>query len=248
MGSFNPIVVGGSGHSGTRIFNEILTLGGVFTGVRYLTKWPDSEDLKIINLLSRWVQPYVNGDLDEGELDEMRRAFSSKLRLYFPLRGIPWGFKNPRTMLLLPFLNEMFPDMKFVHVLRDGRDISLGNEFAGKNRNTDAFLTEEERHLPSEEKMILFWGRSNQRSMDYGLQHMPGRYLQMRWEELCMNPVTKARDLLEFAGCHDVDARKIARIIKKPSSIGRWKSFPRESAKKCTHAARNGCRCLVMLE
>ena len=71
-------------------------------------------------------------------------------------------------MLVLPFLNDMFPHMKFVHVVRDGRDKSLGNKFAERSRHTDAFLTEEERGLSAEEKMILFWSRSNQRSMDYG--------------------------------------------------------------------------------
>ena len=80
--------------------------------------------------------------------------------------------------------------------------------------------------------MILFWGRSNQRSMDYGREHMQGRYLQMRWEELCTNPVTKARELLEFAGCRNVDVRKVAQIVKRPASIGRWKSFPSESARR----------------
>ena len=129
-------------------------------------------------------------------------------------------------MLILPFLNEMFPDMKFVHVVRDGRDISLGNEFAARNRYRAAFLEGEEKSLPAEEAMILFWGRSNERSMDYGQQHMPGRYLQMRWEELCADPVRKAAELLEFASCPTADARRIAQVVKKPSSIGRWRSFP----------------------
>ena len=232
MGSFSPIIVGGSGHSGTRVFNEILTLGGVFTGIPHVTKWPESADLKIINLLTRWVRPYVRGELSETELDEMRRAFALRLRLYFPFRSRPWGFKNPRTMLVLPLLNEMFPDMKFVHVVRDGRDISLGNEFAARNRHTDIFLTEEEKKLPAEERMILYWGRSNQQSMDYGRQYMQGRYLQMRWEELCTNPVMKAHELLEFAGCRSVDARRVAQIVKKPASIGRWKSFPERIRRK----------------
>ncbi len=226
MRECSPIIVGGSGHSGTRVFNEILTLGGVFTGIRHVTKRPGSEDLNIIGLLNRWVYPYVCGELTDAQRLQMRREFMWRLRLYFPVRSLPWGFKNPRTMLILPFLNEIFPDMKFVHVIRDGRDISLGNEFAARNRYRTAFLQDEEKNLSAEEAMILFWGRSNQRSMDYGRQHMPGRYLQMRWEELCADPVRKAAELLEFASCPTADARTIARVVKKPSSIGRWKSFP----------------------
>jgi hypothetical protein len=226
MPTFSPVIIGGSGHSGTRIFSEILTLGGVFTGLRNVTKWADSEDLRIINLLSRWVPRYVAGELSDMDLARMRREFAARIRLYFPYRRRPWGFKNPRTMLLLPFLNELFPGMKFVHVMRDGRDIALGNEFAGRARHTDSFLSDDEKGLPAEEKMILFWGRSNQRSMDYAQKNMKGRYLLMRWEELCHDPVPRARELLEFASCKPVDPRSITAMVKKPASIGRWKSFP----------------------
>lgn len=243
MRECGPIVIGGSGHSGTRVFNEILTLGGVFTGIRHVTKRSASEDLNIIGLLNRWVYPYVRGELSDAQKLRMRREFAWRLRLYFPVRNLPWGFKNPRTMLILPFLNDLFPDMKFVHVVRDGRDISLGNEFAARNRYRAAFLKDYESNLSAEEAMILFWGRSNQRSMDYGQQFMPGRYLQMRWEELCADPVRKATELLEFASCPRSDARRIAKVVKKPSSIGRWKSFP-ESVRRQVQA--RGARWLSM--
>ena len=224
--SYSPVVIGGSGHSGTRVFCEILAQSGVFTGIRHLTKRAGSEDLNMIDLLNRWVLPYLSGELAPAELKSMRREFARRLRLFFPLRHAPWGFKNPRTMLILPFLHEMFPDMKFVHVVRDGRDISLGNEFASRNRYRAAFLTDEEMSLSAEEAMILFWGRSNERAMEYGRQHMPGQYLQMRWEDLCADPARKTAELLEFASRPVADASRIAKIVRKPKSIGRWRTFP----------------------
>lgn len=232
MRTYSPVIVGGSGHSGTRVFNEILTLGGVFTGIRHITKRSSSEDLNMIGLLNRWVYPYVSGELTEAQQEQMRREFALRLRLFFPLRSIPWGFKNPRSMLILPFLNEMFSGMKFVHVVRDGRDISLGNEFAATNQYRAAFLQEDEISLSAEEAMILFWGRSNQQSMEYGRQHMPGRYLQMRWEELCADSFRKTAELLEFASCPTADARRISRVVRMPSSIGRWKTFPERIRRK----------------
>src|SRR5262245_36711314 len=222
MGHYSPIIVGGNGHSGTRVFAEILTRGGVFTGIHRITKRRDSEDLRIIGLLTKWVRPYVYGTLDSGEMERMRRSFQRRLRLYFPHRRHPWGFKNPRTMLLLPFLNEMFPGMKFIHVVRDGRDISLGNEFVAANPYVDAYLDAEEMALPAEEKMILFWGRSNELAAQYASAHMAGCYLRMRWEELCRNPGPMTGKILEFAGCQPEDASRIAAVVKTPGSIGRW--------------------------
>jgi hypothetical protein len=223
----DPIIVGGNGHSGTRVFAEILTLGGVFTGIRRITKRNNSEDLRIISLLTRWVRPYVYGTLTPAQSLEMQRAFSRRLRLYFPTRTRPWGFKNPRTMLLLPFLADMFTSMKFVHVIRDGRDISLGNEFVG-NAYMDAYLRDKERSMTAEEKMIVFWGRSNGTAADFGESTLGSRYLRMKWEDLCTNPLTKTRELLQFAGCSTENAGEIQSVVRLPSSLGRWRSYPDE--------------------
>lgn len=39
--------------------------------------------------------------------------------------GVSIGFKAPATMLLLPLLRKVFGAIKYIHVVRDGRDVSL---------------------------------------------------------------------------------------------------------------------------
>lgn len=40
-----------------------------------------------------------------------------------------WGFKAPVSMMLLPFFEEAWGKAKFLHVVRDGRDIAFsGNQ------------------------------------------------------------------------------------------------------------------------
>jgi len=223
-----PVIVGGSGHSGTRIFIEIIGHAGVFCGIRSLTKRKHSEDLRIIDLLNRWVTPFVFNTLDGQQEAAMMRAFARRLRLYFPLRRKPWGFKNPRCMLILPVLHQLFPEMKFVHVIRDGRDISLGNAFVSSNRYLDAFLEDDERSLPPEQKMILFWGRSNQRAMEYGTAALGDRYTMMRWEDLCLKSISMTEKLIRFAGGVQSAALSASRLVERPDSIGRWADFPPE--------------------
>lgn len=43
---------------------------------------------------------------------------------------VRWGFKAPVSMLMVPAFNEVVPQgVKFLHVVRDGRDISFsGNQ------------------------------------------------------------------------------------------------------------------------
>jgi hypothetical protein len=221
-----PVIVGGNGHSGTRIFIEIIGHAGVFCGIRLLTKRSNSEDLRMIDLLNRWVGPFVYEKLDPRQKVEMKRAFARRLRLLFPFRRRPWGFKNPRCMLILPVLHELFPELKFVHVIRDGRDISLGNEFVSSNRYVDAYLDIRERSLPPEQKMILFWGRSNQHAMEYGTSVLGERYKLMRWEDMCRNPLPMSESLIRFAGGLESYAVSASRLVAKPGSIGRWAEFP----------------------
>lgn len=223
-----PVIVGGNGHSGTRVFIEIMDHAGVFCGIRSLTKRIDSADLRMMDLLNRWVAPFVFKTLNGREEAEMRRAFARRLRLFFPFRQKPWGFKNPRCMLILPVLHQLFPEMKFVHVIRDGRDISLGNPFVSNNLYVDAFLEAGERSLPPEQKMILFWGRSNEQAMQYATTALGDRYTMMRWEDLCRNPVPLTKQVIRFAGGVNSRAASAASIVEKPGSMGRWKGFPSE--------------------
>jgi hypothetical protein len=118
--------------------------------------------------------------------------------------------------------------MKFVHVIRDGRDISLGNPFVATNRYLDAFLANDELQLPPEQKMMLFWGRSNERAMKYGRARMGAHYKLMRWEDLCSNPVTQTLELIRFAGGDEALAASAAGLVRKPASIGRWRGYPAE--------------------
>lgn len=223
-----PVVVGGNGHSGTRIFIEIIEHSGHFCGIRSLTKRAGSEDLRMIDLLNRWVGPFVYESLEPRQKQEMKRAFARRLRLLFPLRRRPWAFKNPRCMLILPVLHELFPGLKFVHVIRDGRDIALGNPFVSTNRYVDAFLDEHERALPPEQKMILFWGRSNQRAMEYGMRVLGANYKLMRWEDLCRDSLPNTKSLISFAGGSESCAAAASKRVAKPGSIGRWAAFPPE--------------------
>jgi len=39
-----------------------------------------------------------------------------------------WAVKTPKLMLALPFLKGVFPDLRVVHVLRDGRDVALSTQ------------------------------------------------------------------------------------------------------------------------
>ena len=237
--SQSPLIIGGSGHSGTRIFAEILDVNGVFMGIPWLTRHPYSYDLAQNNLLSKWVIPYVSGELRKADRARMRREFRQRLRLYIPLRGRPWGFKNPPTMLLLRFFHELFPAMRFIHVVRDGRDMSFGNTFARPDHpHLGLFLSAQENCLPIGARMMLCWGRSNLAAREYGERELGERYLLVRFENLCDQPERFTEQILRFADRPLDRLAETAALVKRPKSIGRWRGFDAEHVQRAIHHGR----------
>jgi hypothetical protein len=232
-----PVIIGGNGHSGTRIFAEVLAQAGVRMGIARITR-SSAFDLNIRKLLHRWVGPYLHRQLSDADLAKMRRELSTRLRIYFPFRSGPWGFKNPRSMLILPVYAEMFPSMKFIHVIRDGRDVTLGNELAGNEDYISAFTKSAEGALSPEERMITFWGRSNSAAQTFGEQHLGERYLRVRFEDLCDRPAEHVARIVSFAGLPATGLDAIIRLVKKPTSIGRWRSFEPAVVRRVENAGR----------
>ncbi len=220
----SPIIVGGNGHSGTRLFAEVLLECGIFMGYPGYSYDRKSKDLKIRYLMTRWMKPYLLGQ-DASQAAKMKRAFRRKLRLLIPIRRKPWGFKNPRSMFLLPFYRDLFPDMKFIHVIRDGRDMCFGNPFINSPTYWSFVSEEEAAQLSLEERMMRFWGESNRRVKSFGETQLGSRYLFVRFEDICDNTAAEMKRIVEFANGPVDRIDDFASLVKRPKSIGRWKSF-----------------------
>jgi hypothetical protein len=142
-----------------------------------------------------------------------------------PRRTGKWGFKNPRSMFLLPFYHEIFPGMSFIHVIRDGRDMCFGNPFVDSPTYWSFVSEEESERLSKEERMILFWGESNRRVKEYGQSHLGNRYLMIRFEDLCIRPERETERIVGLIDAPRESVGELAGLVRKPKSIGRWKSY-----------------------
>jgi len=80
--------------------------------------------------------PRADRDRAIQELQRLKRAIESraKTRLRHSsiahAGGIVVGWKAPITMVLLPLLKEVFGKIKYLHVVRDGRDVSLSDNMS----------------------------------------------------------------------------------------------------------------------
>ena len=113
----------------------------------------------------------------------------------------------------------------------------FGNPFVDSPTLWSFVSDEENRRLSKEERMMRFWGESNRRVFQYGKSKLQHHYLQIRFEDLCNNPEVETRRIVDFIGGSLEGVPELACLVKKPKSIGRWKSF---DAKKVNKVASLG--------
>lgn len=224
----NPVVIGGVAGSGTRVYHTICASGGIDMG-GWATSPSSGDNRPLIRAFyPRWVNRYASGALDEAGLRRMRRELAFWLRLSYPIRRRRWGWKNPRTMYILPLLHEMFPSMAYIHVVRDGRDQAFNPHFDYRPHET-SLLSEAEARLDDPVRKALHWSRLNQTAESYALAHLPDRYLRSRLEDLCADPRQEVARILHFLNAESARAvEEGAAAVRTPSSLGRWRREPAE--------------------
>ena len=105
------------------------------------------------------------------------------------------GEKTPEHANALNELAKLFPASRFIHVLRDGRDVCLsGWHFSQKwspEALKDTTLAQFVAHYAGA------WRSRVTQAREFGDAH-PGRLLEIRYEALHANPETEIKRLLEF--------------------------------------------------
>lgn len=130
----------------------------------------------------------VSARLDKLEDPTFTDALRVVFEAYADAKGKPmWGDKTPGYVVRIPLLASLFPDVRFVHVIRDGRDATISclrNGVVAKTvaRGADLWVQR------------VGKGRSAGRDLD------PGRYLEVRYEDLVTDPTGGLTAVCEFLG------------------------------------------------
>jgi hypothetical protein len=220
-----PNVVGATGGSGTRVVARILRAGGMFTGDK-LNRYEDAVELGFYS--DRWIDSYVQAG-DEPS-DGVRREMAADLGAVLAdhLSGLPedavaWGWKEPRSIYLLRFWNETMPGVRFLHFVRDGRDLAFSENQNQLKTHGKAVLGDELRKAKTPIRSIALWNRVNAAAADYGERELGPRYLRVRFEDLCAEPGPTVARVYDFFGL-DGDAAAVGEAeVRPPETLGRWR-------------------------
>jgi len=158
--------------------------GGAIDRDRLLRELSESEWFRRWELPEAAVHLALQAPTPDGLdfAEAMRRVFGA----YAARRGKPrYGDKTPAYVLRIRALAGLFPESRFVHLIRDGRDValSLAEMPWGPGDRVDS---------------ALHWRDRVRRGMAAGRSLGPNRYLELRYERLVAEPAATLRDVAGF--------------------------------------------------
>ena len=214
------ITVIGRGHSGTRAISHTLYASGVFLGSQLNPsgdKIPPFEMYDACQVMAKYVQ--WNGELSwnfdplftmpiDPEFEELIKLY---LQDVLKDKSAYKGWKIPETTLVYPWITRMFPEIKYIHWIRDPRDCILGSH---KTDNLRDFGIEYEQTDDVYERRAISW------YYQYQLMKAtpkPKHIIQIRFEDFVLKQEETLNKLEEFLGI------PLGRIIVRPKAVERWK-------------------------
>lgn len=198
-----PFFIVGSARSGTTLLRVILNAHPNVTvppESRFVTElWRNSNDVSVDGFLAAldqhrqfrsWNLPIdaVRAELAGRETAAYATAIEAVYSAYAKHVGKDrWGDKTPRYVEHIPFISELFPSARFVHLVRDGRDVALSYAKVPFGPKTVA-------------KAAALWARRVRLGVLEGRRLGADRYTEIRYEDLVDAPERTTRSLCGFLG------------------------------------------------
>jgi hypothetical protein len=242
-----PVVIFCASHSGSRLLAAKLMRLGVFMGSNLNESLDSLDAFALVRHLIEHHAPDYRRLFEEGDATlpwRIAACFGEHLRQRPPHE--PWGWKLPETAHALPAVARLFPKARFVHLIRDGRDVAFSPFVAPK----DPFW----RKVYFNDERIRFWRGLAMTQRAYraqgplfnaarwvntvtlGRAHgvmLADRYMEMRYEALVSEPASELAKLADFLGLPPpAPAEAEAGVVA--SSVGKWRREPKGRVAKVT--------------
>lgn len=121
-------------------------------------------------------------------LDRVREMYGGFQAAYMEKRGkARWAEKTPSYTMHLGFIEELFPEAQYIHIIRDGRDVV-------------ASFRDRWGYRSGVRAANSIWAHYVRTARDFGKDLPPGRYRELRYEALVKDTEPTVRALLAFLG------------------------------------------------
>ena len=193
------------------------------------------------------------------------------------MRDLVFCYKEPFLCFAAMQFAEHFPNSKFIHIIRDGRDISdsmcrtYGDALTDETLKSDILCMNKVseigkwnrkgefnypwyidtinydmyRSLSPYGRYAWLWKEMTTRSMDLKEHIAPNRYLEVRYEDIAVNPIKESKRIEKFLGRKT--EKNFERNLKKIHSKSLQISQKNQSAEKLNEAMQVAGELLIKL-
>jgi hypothetical protein len=244
-----PIIVFNKSHSGSRILARVLESAGVFMGSHVNASHDSLDILPLVEYLVTKYYPDYSPLWDSSRPPDLelslllRKVFDAHLQSLNGASGQPWGWKLCETVYALPVLDYCFPKARFIHLIRDGRDVAFCDHKAPDDPfwrkvyfNTERMrtfsglrLTPQSYRRQSYIFNAIHWVNSVSIGRNFGSM-LRERYLEIRYEDLCRNFAPTVRQLFNALGIRDTgEGPRTFQPAVHEASIGKYKAHSKRA-------------------
>ena len=183
-----------------------------------LREMPPEEVSYLFNNAQRIAGP-------KNRFDLLRDSTPPNLNHYSGL-----GWKEPNTHIFLTPLAESIPNLKYIHVIRNGLDIALSkNRQQLKNWGAHyGFASDTD--IQSPQNQLRFWIAATQTVINQGQALGPKRFYLLNYDNLCQNFRTELEPLQDFLGwrLNQNDIAELEATIDS-SFLGKYRNAPADT-------------------
>lgn len=138
-----------------------------------------------------------------------------------------WGWKEPNSHLILPYLNNYFPKLKYIHVIRSGLDMAYSpnqQQLFNWGGVYGVNLPLNKCDIP--EASFRYWVEANLKAKSIGEKIGSDKFLLLNLESLCLNTMHEINRILNFINLYPNKSNEtIVKQIKLPLTHDRHKKY-----------------------
>ena len=178
------------------------------------------------------------GLLGSGETIPYPTFLNRVFGLYGKIKNKPLvGNKTPAYVRRIPTLHALWPDAKFVHIIRDGRDVCLSIlNWKKAERTAGRYASWEEDPVST---TALWWERKVRKAREDGAALGSGLYHETLYEALVEDPQRECERLCEFLGVPYYDAMIRFAEGKTKTDLPNARKTPKKAWLPITSGMRN---------
>jgi len=105
-----------------------------------------------------------------------------------------WGEKSPKNVTVIQRIFKSFPESRFIHIIRDGRDVACSLRNFPKHRVVDGKIIKLDTNNPIDQ-CISIWVESVRAGIEW---RDDPRYMEIKYEDLVSEPRQTMEAVLSF--------------------------------------------------